>query len=1172
MHKEPQHDAKPKEVNKSPIALREEETLAFWKAKEIFKKTLAKESPKGDFVFYDGPPFATGTPHYGHLLAGTMKDAIPRYRTMQGYHVDRRWGWDCHGLPLENIIEKELGLSTKKDIEELGVEKFNEAARKAVLRYAHVWQEIVPRFGRFVDMENDYRTMDRSYTESVLWVFKTLYDKGLIYEGFKPMHLCPRCETTLSNFEVSQGYKDITDISVFVKFALTGEENTYIIAWTTTPWTLPGNVALAVNKDLVYAKVKSEGETFYVAKDNVAKVFGAKSFEIVAEVAGSALVGKSYKPLFPYYTHEKGEKFARAWKVYEAPYVTLEKGTGIVHLAPAFGAEDMELAEKVGLPLVHHVGKNGKFADQVKDFAGMDVKPKGAEGEKDAHQKTDVEIIKFLAAKGQLFGKEKIVHSYPHCWRCQTPLLNYAASSWFVRVTDFKDKLVEVNKSIGWTPKEIGEGRFGKWLEGARDWAISRSRYWGAPLPVWRTADGKETFVAGSLEDIKKQQKPRNRFIVMRHGEAENNVLGIVSSKAERPHHLTEKGKKQVLAAALKLKREKIDLVVASPFVRTQETAKLVAEHLGLDKKKIKTDARLHELNGGVFDGKPIKDYRVLFGASVARFTTAPEHGETFLDIQKRMLKAVYELDREHEGKTILIVTHDTSAWLLIAGLEGWSPEKAIAEHNNADLYFENAEYREVRVLDLPRNRDMEIDFHRPYVDDFVLRSKNGEPMKRVPDVFDCWFESGSMPYGEAEYLGKPTEHFDPKGGWFKKTKGFPADFIGEGLDQTRGWFYSMLVLGVALFGKSPYKHVIVNGLVLAEDGKKMSKSLKNYPDPMDMVNKYGADAVRYFMLTSPVVSAEDLCFSEKGVDEVVKKVINRLDNVVSFYQMFADENVEVLSNSTNYLDRWMLARLAETVKTVTVGMDTYQLHAASRPLLDLIDDLSTWYLRRSRDRFKSDNVADKKLALGTTKYVLVETAKLLAPFMPFFAESVYAKVMGNEGAESVHLENWPQLSMVDEDILSFMKNVRDLVTLGLEARSASSVKVRQPLASVAFNTNPFSSNATHEKTAVELIADEVNVKEVKFVPGGKDPVVLDTVLTPELKREGQVRELLRSVQDLRKQAGLNVDDRATLYFGGDAENETFIRDAAPELLKIAGITKVERKDGMEVPLMVSRN
>jgi len=1172
MNKESHHEAKSPKVEKSPIALREEETLAFWKAKEIFKKTLAKEAPKGDFVFYDGPPFATGTPHYGHLLAGTMKDAIPRYRTMQGYHVDRRWGWDCHGLPLENIIEKELGLSTKKDIEELGVEKFNEAARKAVLRYAHVWQEIVPRFGRFVDMENDYRTMDRSYTESVLWVFKTLYDKGLIYEGFKPMHLCPRCETTLSNFEVSQGYKDITDISVFVKFALVGEENTYIIAWTTTPWTLPGNVALAVNKDLVYAKVKSEGEIFYVAKENAAKTFGAKAYEVLAEVPGSALVGKSYKPLFPYYSHEKGEKFTRAWKVYEAPYVTLEKGTGIVHLAPAFGAEDMELAEKVGLPLVHHVGKNGKFVDQVKDFAGMDVKPKGVEGEKDAHQKTDVEIIKFLAAKGQLFGKEKIVHSYPHCWRCQTPLLNYAASSWFVRVTDFKDKLVEVNKSIGWTPKEIGEGRFGKWLEGARDWAISRSRYWGAPLPVWRTADGKETFVAGSLEDIKKQQKPRNRFIVMRHGEAENNVLGIVSSKAERPHHLTEKGKKQVLAAASKLKKEKIDFIVSSPFVRTQETAKLVAETLGLDKKKIKTDARLHELNGGVFDGKPIKDYRVLFGASVERFTTAPEHGETLADIQKRMLKSVYELDREHEGKTILVVTHDTPAWLLIAGLEGWSPEKAIADHNGADLYFENAEYREVCVLDLPRNRDMEIDFHRPYVDEFVLRSKNGEPMKRVPDVFDCWFESGSMPYGEAEYLGKPTEHFDPKGGWFKKTKGFPADFIGEGLDQTRGWFYSMLVLGVALFGKSPYQHVIVNGLVLAEDGKKMSKSLKNYPDPMDMVNKYGADAVRYFMLTSPVVSAEDLCFSEKGVDEVVKKVINRLDNVVSFYEMFADDTVSPLSNSTNYLDRWMLARLGETVQEVTKGMESYELHAASRPLLDLIDDLSTWYLRRSRDRFKSDDAADKKLALGTTKYVLLETAKLLAPFMPFFAESVYAKVGGEAGLESVHLENWPQVSAVDEDMLSFMKNVRDLVTLGLEARSASSVKVRQPLASVVFNINPFASNAEHEKTAIALIADEVNVKEVKFVPGGKDPVVLDTVLTPELKREGQVRELLRSVQDLRKQAGLNVEDRATLYFGGDAENEVFIKDAAPELLKVAGITQVERKDGMEVPLMVARN
>lgn len=468
---------------KSETAKKEEEILAFWNKNTIFEKSLVKKSPKGDFVFYDGPPFATGLPHYGHILPGTIKDIIPRYKTMQGYHVRRRWGWDCHGLPVENLVEEELGLKTKKDIERFGIAKFNEAARKVVLRYTDDWRRIIPRTGRWIDMENDYRTLDSAYTESIWWVFKTLYDKGLIYKGFKAMHICPRCETTLSNFEVSQGYKTVTDVAVTVKFELKGEPETFLLAWTTTPWTLPGNVALAINRDFIYCKVKTKNEKdkntgrnvkddeyFILAKERIGDILG-DGHEVVGEFKGSELVGKLYKPPFDYYINDKNlEHRENAWKIYAGDFVTANEGTGIVHIAPAFGEDDMELGKTYNLPFIQHVAMDGTFKSEVRDFRGLQVKPK-----EDA-QRTDVEIIKYLAHHNLLFAKEKVSHAYPHCWRCETPLLNYAASSWFVRVTKFKNALVEANKTIRWVPEDIRDGRFGKWLSGAHDWAISRLR------------------------------------------------------------------------------------------------------------------------------------------------------------------------------------------------------------------------------------------------------------------------------------------------------------------------------------------------------------------------------------------------------------------------------------------------------------------------------------------------------------------------------------------------------------------------------------------------------------------------------------------------------------------------------------------------------------------------
>ncbi len=587
-------------IEKSAVAKREEETLAFWNANKIFEKSEAKKGK--EFVFYDGPPFATGLPHHGHILAGTIKDAIPRYQTMRGRKVSRRWGWDCHGLPLENIIEKELGLKTKKDIETLGIGAFNEAARKAVLRYADDWKRIIPRMGRWADMENAYRTMDATYTESVWWVFKTLYDKGLIYQGFKGMHLCHRCETTLSNFEVAQGYKDISDLAVTVKLELVEEPKTFLLAWTTTPWTLPGNMAAAVNSNITYVKVEKDGEKFIVAKDKRGVI--GEDVKIIEEFIGKALLGKEYLPPFDYYKNVDIQNKKNAWKVYAADYVTAEDGTGIVHLAPAYGAEDLELAKREQIPIVHHVGADGKFKKEVIDFAGISAKPK------DDHQSGDVAIIKNLASRGLLFAKEKITHSYPHCWRCDTPLLNYASHSWFVNVMKIKDKLIAENKKIKWIPEYLGSGRFHNILETAPDWAISRSRFWGAPLPVWQCAQCESRIVIGSLAELKKHAKSNNNhFVFVRHGESEHNVQSVLNSSEDKEYHLTEKGKKQIAAIAQKLKKRQNVVIYSSPFLRAKESAEIIADNLEINKNSINIDQRIREFNLGDFDGKLFTEF-----------------------------------------------------------------------------------------------------------------------------------------------------------------------------------------------------------------------------------------------------------------------------------------------------------------------------------------------------------------------------------------------------------------------------------------------------------------------------------------------------------------------------------------------------------------------------------
>jgi len=1110
-------DAEPK----SEVAAREEKIQAFWEAEDIFNKSMAAPAgsePKGDFVFYDGPPFATGLPHYGHILAGTIKDAIPRFWTMNGYRVRRKWGWDCHGLPLENLIEKRLGLATKRDIEDFGVQNFNEAARDAVMEYADDWKRVIPRMGRWADMENDYKTMDSTYTESVWWVFAQLHEKGLVFEGFKSMHLCPRCGTTLSNFEVNQGYKDIKDIAVTVKLPLLDEAgkvtDTSLLVWTTTPWTLPGNLAAAVNEEFEYVKVKlADDSHVIVAKGRLVQLEG-EEFEIVDTFPGADLVGKRYQPPFDYLQKENIDGAENAWQILHADYVEIgEDGTGSVHIAPAYGDDDMKLAQSHGVPIYHHVDEAGHFKDFVTDFAGQLVKPKDDDEAGVDHKAADIEILKHLQGTGAIFKKENITHSYPHCWRCDTPLLNYATTSWFVDVPSIKEQLVENNSKVHWVPEHVGTNRFGKWLEGARDWAVSRQRYWGAPLPIWKNPVSGDYKVFGSLTELQTYiPKSGNSFFMMRHGEAESNLTGSIRSALDTTDALTEKGKEQLAAAVENLKDKNIDLVVASPLMRTKESAQLVKEALGLSDKQLIFDERLIELQAGpALEGKTWSEYQAQFSSEERAFIDPAPEGENRMDVVRRVAQWLFETDKKYAGKHILVVSHLSSLFGLEMAAQGCNPEVAAKEKQTRTM-FGNAEVRELSFTSFPHNDKFELDFHRPYIDDVEL-FEGGTKLERVPDVFDCWFESGSMPYGQRHFMGENEDEF--------LKEYFPAQFIAEGLDQTRGWFYSLIVLGTALFGKSPYENVIVNGLVLAEDGKKMSKSLQNYPDPMELANRTGVDAMRLYLLSSPIMRGEDLNFSEKEVLELQRKNIGRLHNVLAMYEMFAD-GTPAKADSQNVLDTWIVSRLNQLVAESTEGYKKYELDKATRPIGDFVDDLSVWYLRRSRDRFKGEDAADKALAIGTLRYILQELSLVIAPAMPFYAEYLWQAIKADDAADSVHLAAWPQGGDVDPVVIGEMSMVREFVTLALEARTKANVKVRQPLQKITLNVEMLPQYT-------EVIADELNVKTVEFDTTQAEKVVLDTTLTPELIAEGAVRELMRAVQGKRKTSGLQPADVITL-------------------------------------------
>ncbi len=852
------------------FAALEEQTLKFWEEEGIFAQSVTQRPTDKAFIFNDGPPFASGLPHYGHLLASIIKDVVPRYWTMRGFRVERRFGWDCHGLPVENEAEQQLDLRTRRDILDYGVAEFNEACRDLVLRYTSEWEKVIKRVGRWVDWDNQYRTMDPEFMESVWWVFKSLWDKDLIYEGYKSLAYCPRCATPLSNFEVNLGYQETQDPSITVRFKVRGHERSSILAWTTTPWTLPSNMGLAVGRDIPYVRVTTkDGEQLILAKARYDAVFAKHQDEVerVDDIAVDELLQMTYEPLFDYFAAED------AFRVVQADFVSTEDGTGIVHIAPGFGEDDYQLGQRERLPPVCPIDEDCCFTDEVGDYQGQFVKD------------TDTPIIRRLREGGQLFAESTLVHSYPFCWRCDSPLIYRAVSTWFVKVEQIKEKMLAANQQIWWIPEHIKDGRFGKWLEGARDWSISRNRYWGAPLPIWRNEETGETVCLGSR-------------------------------------------------------------------------------------------AELQQLSGRAVE-----------------------------------------------------------------------------------------------------------DLHKHFIDDIKLPAPSGNgTLKRIPEVLDCWFESGSMPYGQSHYPFENKEYFEAN---------FPADFISEGLDQTRGWFYTLTVLGAALFDQPAFKNCIVSGMLLAEDGRKMSKRLKNYPEPTEMLDAYGADALRLYLLNSAALKAEELRLTERGIQQSLRDVILPLWNAYSFFVTYANIDGWTPQQSdegpAHQLDRWILSELQTLVHDINAEMEAYRLYRTVPAMVAFVEKLTNWYIRRSRRRFwKSEDDADKASAYATLYQVLVTFVKSLAPVLPFITETIYRNLVRTHDPQapaSVHLCDMPQ---ADEAVRDFeleeqMALATRAVVLGRSLRSKHDLKTRQPLQRL-FLLPPGPTARRELADMTDLIADELNIKEVVFV------------------------------------------------------------------------------------------
>ncbi len=1147
----------------------EERVLAFWNEHHIFEKSLSQTRKNRPFTFYDGPPFATGLPHYGHILASTIKDVIPRYQTMQGRYVRRRWGWDCHGLPIEEIVERKLGISGKKQIEKIGIKKFNETCRSMVLGYADEWDKMIRRMARWVEFADSYKTMDTDYMESVWWAFKEIYKKNLVYQGRKVLLYCPRCETPVSNFEVAMdnSYKDVIEESVTVKFKIKNPEkinlrgeNVYLLAWTTTPWTLPGNVALAVGRDIRYQPVSRGGEILIAAVDRLSDLGLAADGRINYQYSGMDLIGLEYEPLFD----TPAIKSEKSYKVYPADFVTTTDGTGIVHTAVVYGEDDYNLGMKIGLPVVPMLDDRGVFNDKAPTFLRGQY-----------FKKADALVISNLEnrkPKPLLFKKERSTHSYPFCWRCGNVLFYNAIPSWFINVQKIKQKLIASNrKEINWFPAHLKYGRYQKSVEAAPDWNISRNRYWGNPLPVWRCEKCSEEEAIGGLRELSvRAGGSKNRYWVMRHGEAESNIFDILDSGERKYLHLTPRGRKQVGASIEKFKKElakkkmKLDIIVASDVTRTHETEKIDASVF--TGEKVVLDKRLQEIHlGPTLMGRRDEKYAEMFPTYQSRFEKRPEGGESLRDVRSRVWNFLKDCEEKYGGKNILIVTHEYPTWMLFAVGEAWSEKRAIAEkEKRANDFISFAEIRELNFEIVPRNDGGEADMHRPYIDEITLPCvKCRGTMRRTPELFDSWMEAGSMPFAEYHY---PFENKDT----FKKH--LPAQFVAEYIAQTRAWFYVMHVISFILFKKAPFQNVVTTGTILAGDGSKMSKSKNNFPDPWLVINKYGADSIRFYLMNSVVMQADNLNFSEKGVEAVYRKVELLLVNVYKYFATYLPEKEKnkKRSEKCTILDTWILTRTAELNEAVTQCLNAYDTVHATRAIQDYIDDLSTWYLRRSRKRHD-------EAFFDTLFESLLTISKVAAPFMPFLAEAIFQSLLRKrqmtKEAPSIHLAAWPSLRHLlapreRMKLLEGMKKMRQLASEGLAKRAEVGIKIRQPLAKMEIAKGTWQT--ARDKELLKILADEVNVKEIKLSAKlRKGEVVLDTAITPELRAEGIVRDIARMAQELRQKAGLQPKDRIAIFavLPEEAANalrtkeKTFMADIGAKTISYARSEKFDAEE-----------